>query len=956
MRHFAMTVLRRTAAPAWVIGVAVVLLLPVGFVSRGYLDIQQRQEASSELEREGVAYLAPVGGLLGLIVEARQQAVAGAAPDLLALSRSIDAVDAVDARFGEDLEVSALWPAIRTTVARSGDANSDTARTTAYDVATGEVRGLIARVADRSNLTLDPDLDTFYVMDAIVFQLPVLLDFAGRVVEEALYPVRLGGDDADQPSLRLARTAQTLRDAQAGLESSLSKAFGETRRTTLRGVQAQFQSERHVVGTLLSEIDTAAERGDAGIRTASAGWQARRELARLTERLTPELDALLTARIASLRTTAFKVGVAALISVLLVGVTVVWINRSAQARRRALRNAALVRHAVSTANSSAAFRSAAEVIVAEVCASLGWLAGNAWTAGEESPVWYLAEHRHHGTDVCGLARLATDGAAPSREWLPVDTRTRVASAGDISPALGTTVAGCGIGSALAVPLLVGGVPAGMLVFYSPSRSPALRSGLITALEQIGANLGQVVERERAAAVLSHQATHDLVTDVANRRGLLDELAAAQRTQAASDTFGSRSALLLIDLDRFRQINNLLGYAGGDAVLREAAKRIVAGAPDDALVARLGADEFIVLAHGASDPNEVAEPFVALAHRLLEHLSGPVTINGQHVPLHGSVGICILATDADITYAGEQNEGTSAVLRDADTALRHAKSRGKDQVQVFDATLRTMAETRILDEAALSQAIECDELLLHYQPIIDLRTDLPVGTEALVRWNRPGNGLVTPNHFIPLAEESGLILDLGRWVIRQACRDAAAWARTAPAYGDATVSVNVSTRQLTHPRFLADLDGALRDSDLPARRLIVEITESALIEDPEAALSTLHAIRARGIQLALDDFGTGYSSMSYVQNLPVSILKIDKSFVDPITEPGRGTALSEVVLKLAEATGLRTIAEGVETAAQADALRRLGCDRGQGYVWSRPVPHERLATTIVTTTPSTYTTV
>ena len=199
----------------------------------------------------------------------------------------------------------------------------------------------------------------------------------------------------------------------------------------------------------------------------------------------------------------------------------------------------------------------------------------------------------------------------------------------------------------------------------------------------------------------------------------------------------------------------------------------------------------------------------------------------------------------------------------------------------------------------------------------------------------------PDRFIPLAEDSGLIVDLGRWVLRQACRDAAGWPVTVPAMAGASISVNVSARQLTHPRFVADVDAALTDSGLEPHRLILEITESALIREPDAVIDTLHAVRARGVQIALDDFGTGYSSLSYVQKLPATILKIDKSFVDPIADSATGTALSEVVIKLAAAIGVQTVAEGVERPEQVAALRELGCDRGQGYAWSRPVPQDQL---------------
>ena len=939
VRRLVMTMLRRMAAAGWVISVALVLLLPMGFITGGYLEIQQRQEAFSARERDGVAYLKPLTELLALTVQVRQQVTAGAVPDLAGLSAGVQAVDTADARYGGKLQVSTSWAAVESSIVQPRHAYSNSAKTAGYDAAAQAVQQLIIQVSDNSNLTLDPDLDSFYVMDAIVFRLPFLLDITGRAMDEIIASGAHNSAGVDEKSLSLARATGVLDNAQAALDSGLSTAFRETRRSSLRGLQAQVQSERQATAALLSQVNRVVATGDSAALTVSVGVNARTTLSRLSERLAPELDALLATRVGTLQQTATRVKAALLLSVLLVAVVVVWIHRSARGRRRALSNAALVRHAASTANSSPTFYSAAEAVVTEICASLGWLAGHAWTTDGEPAAWYLAPHRHHRTAVCHLAQLAADGSAPTTDLLPVDVETRLATR-DQLPGLGGALHGCGIGCAIAVPVLAGGAAAGMLAFYLPTGSALPHTDLVTALEQIGINLGQVIERQRAAAELSHQATHDLVTDVANRRGLLDELAKVQRHTAVDATSDSRSAVLLIDLDRFRLINNSLGYAGGDLVLREAASRIVAGAPGDALVARLGADEFIVLAHNpvTSDQRQDTETFIALANRLLDHLRGPVTVEGQLVPLRASVGICILDPGHTVD--------TTTVLRDADTALRHAKSRGKDQIQVFDATLRSIAETRLLDEAALGRAIEHDELLLNYQPIIDLRTESPVGAEALVRWNRPGHGIIAPDHFIPLAEDSGLIIDLGRWVLRQACRDAAAWPHTAPGYGEATVSVNVSTRQLTHPHFLTDLDNALRDADLPVRRLIIEITETAFIDDPDAVLATLHAIRARGVLLALDDFGTGYSSMSYVQNLPVSILKIDKSFVDPITGPGKGTTLSEVVLKLAEATGLRTIAEGVETSAQADALRRLGCDRGQGYVWSPPVPNELLATTAI----------
>ncbi|BCJ46031.1 GGDEF domain-containing protein [Actinoplanes ianthinogenes] len=594
------------------------------------------------------------------------------------------------------------------------------------------------------------------------------------------------------------------------------------------------------------------------------------------------------------------------------------ITRDVTVKRRAEQAAALIRHAALTANCANSFVEAAAEVVRQVCTRLGWRAGQAWTASGGPVAWHVEEH-HHASPAsgCALRRLAEQGSAPTPQQLSLDAVARVVSDPAGLGPMGPAVCECGIGSAVAVPVLAGGEVTGMLGFYLPTDCPAPDHDLVQALEQVGLALGRVVERQRTSEALAWQATHDPVTDLANRRLLLEHI---RRTRQQSAT------LLLINLDRFRLVNDALGYAIGDQVLRLAGNRLRAAVGAEDLVARLSADEFVVVATtpGATE----------LAERLLHDLREPLTIGGHELVLRASVGIRAVTGD-------DPEHFPAAVLRDADAALRQAKSRGKDQIVVFDEAMAGSAEQRMDDEIALARAITEEQLTLHYQPIIGLDTGRPVSAEALVRWHRPGHGMQAPDRFIPMAEDSGLIIDLGRWVLHQACRDAAAWPDRAPAMADATVSVNVSARQLTHPRFLADLQSALAESGLPPERLILEITETALISAPEAAMETLHAVRACGVQLALDDFGTGYSSLSYVQKLPASILKIDKSFVDPISGPGAGTALSEVVIKLAEAIGMRTVAEGVESPEQATALRLLGCHRGQGYTWSRPVPNAEL---------------
>lgn len=633
--------------------------------------------------------------------------------------------------------------------------------------------------------------------------------------------------------------------------------------------------------------------------------------------------------------------------------------RDVTARRRTELLADLLRHAASTANQAETFAEGAGQVLRDVSERLGWVAGRGWTADDPAATWAVLPHRHDGPGApddnpgatgsaevdCLLLPLAEERAASRGVQLPLGHLTRMCptreglAGSDIEPAL----AGCQIGSALLVPVLTGGSAVGMLAFYLPDGAVPPDAELIAALEQIGVLLGRIVERQRGSTRLRRQADRDPLTDLVNRRVLLEQISSMQADRAAGRGAGT-AALVLVDLDRFGRVNTSLGYTVGDLLLREAADRLRAAAAPGDLVARLGGDEFVVLVRdlpaspdGATGGHDTAAADAAHeGARLLAALAGPVEIAGQRVTLTASVGVCPIGPDH-----AALGHYPAALLRDADAALRHAKQRGKARVEVFDAAMRRDTERRQTDETDLAGALAADALVVHYQPIIDLTTGAPIGAEALVRWPRPGHGLVPPDLFIPLAETSGLIVELGRWVLNQACTDAAAWPHSIPALTTGSVSVNVSAGQLAHPRFVDDVAQALARSGLPPSRLVLEITESALIEDRDAALAVLTTLRASGIRLALDDFGTGYSSLGYVQALPVDILKIDKSFVDPITGPGHGTALSEVVLKLAAATGLRVIAEGIEVSAQADALRELGCQSGQGYAWSRPLPASEL---------------
>ena len=491
---------------------------------------------------------------------------------------------------------------------------------------------------------------------------------------------------------------------------------------------------------------------------------------------------------------------------------------------------------------------------------------------------------------------------------------------------------CRLGSFLTVPVLAGGVVEANLGFGLPPSGGTTDPDLVEALRQVGVLLGRVCEREATAAERDHQATHDPLTDLANRRQLLAEISSAQQDMADGSLQGG-VGVLLIDLDRFKLVNESLGHGAGDVVLQEVTRRLrLAAGPADT-VGRLGGDEFVLVLRDLAppDPASGVEPALDRARAVLAGIRGTVEVAGHHVPLRASVGAVTLTCEHARTP-----ELPAMVLRDADSALLLAKRRGKDRAEAFTPGLRFDAATRMDDENALSEAIASNGLEVFYQPVVDLVTGRAVGAEALVRWPRPGHGMVPPDVFIPLAEESGLIVELGRWVLTRACIDAASWATTAPGLADAPVNVNVSARQLAHPQILDHVQEALQRSGLPPRRLVIEITESVLVADEHTG-GVLLALRDLGIRLALDDFGTGYSSLNYVQRLPVDILKIDKSFVDLITGPGQGTAFTEVVLKLAAAMGLATTAEGVETPAQAEALALLGCHHGQGWTWARAVP-------------------
>jgi diguanylate cyclase (GGDEF)-like protein/PAS domain S-box-containing protein len=426
--------------------------------------------------------------------------------------------------------------------------------------------------------------------------------------------------------------------------------------------------------------------------------------------------------------------------------------------------------------------------------------------------------------------------------------------------------------------------------------------------------------KRSEAELAHQALHDPLTGLANRALLLDQLA---RVLARRDRPAGSVALLFLDLDRFKVVNDSLGHTAGDQLLYAIADRLLAALRPTDVVARLGGDEFVVLIEGLEDPHEP----VLLARRIHVALKEPVVVDGNEVFTTVSIGIAV-TTSHDDTADG--------MLRDADAAMYLAKARGRDRYEIFDEDLRTQATERLRTETHLRRALDLGEIEVFYQPELSLDTGMMVGAEALARGHHPVKGLLEAGKFIELAEDSGLILDLGAWVLEEACRQAGEWHRERPE-SKLMIRVNLSARQIAQPDLVGQVVAAMEKGGIEASSLCLEITETALMADPVAGLKVLQDLRGLGVELAIDDFGTGYSSLSYLKRFPVDVLKIDRSFVDGLGEDPEDTAIVTAIISLGRALGLRVVGEGVETQSQLDELRRLGCDRAQGFMFARPGP-------------------
>jgi diguanylate cyclase (GGDEF)-like protein/PAS domain S-box-containing protein len=457
---------------------------------------------------------------------------------------------------------------------------------------------------------------------------------------------------------------------------------------------------------------------------------------------------------------------------------------------------------------------------------------------------------------------------------------------------------------------------------------ALRTNLLQDenVRGIVLNTRDVSERKAFEEQLSHQAFHDAVTGLANRALFKDRVEHALERQTRASVPVS---VLFMDLDDFKTINDSLGHAAGDRLLGEVGDRLKSSLRQADTAARLGGDEFAILLEDGGDGVDAAE----VAVRILAALEGPFHLEGKEVFVRASIGIA----SADTSSVGP--EGAEELLRNADVAMYMAKEAGKGRYQVFEPAMHDTALRRLELKADLQRAVDNDEFVLHYQPVIELETGRIEGLEALVRWEHPSRGTVAPLDFIPLAEETGLIVPIGRWVLREACLQARRLQERFPQTPALHMAVNLSARQLQRPEIVSEIAEILMETGLLPESLVVEITESVMMQDMDLSIQRLAELKELGVKLAVDDFGTGYSSLNYIRRFPVDILKVDKSFVDGVNEGGEESALTAAIIELAGILRLRPVAEGIERADQLEKLLDLRCDLGQGFYFAKPLPLE-----------------
>jgi diguanylate cyclase (GGDEF)-like protein len=603
----------------------------------------------------------------------------------------------------------------------------------------------------------------------------------------------------------------------------------------------------------------------------------------------------------------------------------------------------LLERIAAAANGTASIRDTLHFAIKTVCEYTGWTLGHAYLTQTDAAgprlasttIWHEADG-HHLDEFQRLSETTSfrPGAGLPGRALATGAPAWIADIrhdGNFPRA--DSAQHAGIKAGFAFPVLAGNEVVAVLEFFT-DKVPEPGAVVLALMAQIGTQLGRVVERARAEEKLVHDASHDPLTGLPNRALLLDRLkqALARNHRRRDYNF----AVLFIDLDRFKLVNDSLGHGAGDRLIVEVGARLIAslratdgiarsprGAGDSHTVARLGGDEFTVILDDIRDVSAA----VVVADRINERLVAPFSIDGQELYVSASIGIVSSASG----YGSE-----SDILRDADLAMYQAKALGKARCQVYDPSMHASALKRLALESNLRRAVQNDEFILHYQPIVALGSEQIVGFEALLRWQPPDGELVYPGDFIQIAEDTGLIEPIGMWVLHTACSTMRRWQTQFPQDPPLTIAVNLSVRQFAQPDLLERVGETIREIGIDPQTVRLEITESVAMVDAERTMQIFTQLRDIGVRLSIDDFGTGYSSLSYLHRYPVDILKIDRSFVSRINDGYDGLQIVQAIMSLARSLGMQVVAEGTETEAHIACLKAIGCQFAQGYHFSRPV--------------------
>lgn len=603
----------------------------------------------------------------------------------------------------------------------------------------------------------------------------------------------------------------------------------------------------------------------------------------------------------------------------------------------------LLQDIATAANLSQSVRDVFQYALTRICNFLAWPLGHAYEVASRDgdvrlrsmTLWHVrdgantmafraaTEMRDFALDE-GLPGLAYTSGKP--KWL-----TDIADREDFlrAPAARENL----LKTACAFPICVGEEVVAVFEFFS-ERALQRNKSLLALMPQVGIHLGRAIERQRAEERLIHDASHDPLTGLPNRVLFLERL--NQSIAHARRKPEAQFAVLFIDLDRFKIVNDSLGHLAGDRLITQVARRLQhalrredmlargdSPAPESSTLARLGGDEFTILLTDIHDPSDA----VRVANRVKDVLRQPLAVDGQEIYTSASIGIA----------SSTSGYGSAdAILRDADLAMYRAKALGKARWELFDREMHQAAMKRLELETDLRRALKHEEFVLHYQPIVSLRTSEVVGFEALVRWQRPDGKLAPPGEFIEIMEDTGLIVFLGMWVLREACRTARALHESFPREQPLSVSVNVSPRQFAQPDLAAQIRAVIAETGVDPRCLRLEITEGAMIGDMDRVAGVLRELQELGVRVSIDDFGTGYSSLSYLHSLPLDLLKIDRSFVGGMARNEESLQIVRTIMSLARNLGMDVVAEGPEDAEQVAQLRSVGCEFGQGYYFSRPV--------------------